>query len=388
MTRAGAWRVGIDAGALANRQDGSRNHVSNVLQALARIDPGGAYTVFLHAPPASNSVPVLPALRQVQVPLTVGRWRVPLATSLALMGTGIDLLHVQFAAPILCRVPLIVTVHDIMYEHYPEYYAPPDLTQLRRRVPRTVGQARLVLTGSEFSKQDLIARYGVRPERIAVTSNGVEPRFAPVRDDIVLSGIRERVESPHGYILFVGALKPNKNLHRLIESYARLRETDRTRHKLVLAGASTDTLSTSLRTAIAASGFASDIVLPGYIADVDLPALYSAADLFVQPSLFEGFGLPPLEAMACGTAVVTSNTTSLPEVVGEAALTVDPTDVEALARAMAAVLDNDSLRRDLEHAGIARASTFTWERTARIVLDAYQTVAVEVQRGIMERAVQ
>jgi glycosyltransferase involved in cell wall biosynthesis len=189
-----------------------------------------------------------------------------------------------------------------------------------------------------------------------------------------LAAARARYGTGERFVLFVGALKPTKNLSTVIEAYVRLRRADATRHRLVLVGGTTAWLKEDITAAARASGYGDEIVFTGYVPDDDLVALYNAADIFVSPSLFEGFGLPPLEAMACGTPVVTSNTTSLPEVVGDAALMVNPLDAEELAGAMSAVLGDDALRAHLATRGLERAAAFSWEATARIVLEVYNDV--------------
>jgi glycosyltransferase involved in cell wall biosynthesis len=199
--------------------------------------------------------------------------------------------------------------------------------------------------------------------------------FRPLHDEAQLAEVRARYGTGERFVLFVGALKPTKNLGTVIAAYVRLRRADTTRHRLVLVGGTTAWLREDIFAAARASRYGDDIVFTGYVPDDDLVALYNAADLFVSPSLFEGFGLPPLEAMACGTPVVTSNTTSLPEVVGDAALMVDPLDVEALAGAMNAVLADEALRARLSQWGLARAAAFSWESTARTVLGVYRSIA-------------
>jgi glycosyltransferase involved in cell wall biosynthesis len=191
-----------------------------------------------------------------------------------------------------------------------------------------------------------------------------------MHDVVRLAAVRERYGTSERFILCVGNLQPRKNLRTLIAAYVKLRRADATRHKLVLVGNKAwfydDTFAMAR-----ASGYAEELVFTGYVPDEDLVALYNAADLFVYPSIFEGFGLPPLEAMACGTPVVTSNTSSLPEVVGEAGLMVDPLDAEALAGTMACVLGDGALRARLTVRGPERAATFAWETTARIIRDVY-----------------
>ena len=216
-----------------------------------------------------------------------------------------------------------------------------------------------------------MGRYRVSPEKVVVAPCAADPIFQPVHDAARLAAVRERYGTVENFILCVGNLQPRKNLKTLVDAYVRLRRAGATRHKLVLVGRHVWLYDETFAPA-RASGIADELIFTGYMPDEDLVALYNAAELFVYPSIFEGFGLPPLEAMACGTPVVTSNTSALPEVVGEAALTVDPLDAEALATAMAAVLGNAGLRTWLGAQGLKRAAAFSWETTARTILEVYR----------------
>jgi len=365
-------RIGVNTTWLGTRAGGVEVYVRNLVAALGALDRRNEYVLYSATPLPADAVTGAEHMRRVTVPESA---RAPFAFSRVVANAHLDIFHDQTAAPLLFGAPLVVTVHDIYHEHSRMDYSRTDFWRRRLVSAVTVYRAAAVITDSVFSRDDIIKHYRISADKIVVAPLAADPMFRLIHDSVSLFTVRERYNTGDDYILFSGALKPNKNLPRLIEAYTRLRHAGRIHHKLVLAGPAVDWLRDDIVGQARSSGYADDIIFTGRVPDADLPALYSAAALFVQPSLFEGFGLPPLEAMACGTAVVTSNTTSLPEVVGEAALTVDPTDVEALAGAMAAVLDNDRLRRKLEQAGLARASTFTWERTARIVLDTYGRVA-------------
>ncbi len=259
-----------------------------------------------------------------------------------------------------------------MHEHYPEFFAPAMLSEMRTRMPLTIRRAAAVVTDSEFSKRDIVQHYNVSPDKVVVALLAADPAFRPVHDASRLAEVRLRYSTGEHFILCVGALRPNENLERLIEAYRRLRAADATRHRLVLAGAPASWLQDEMFATVRAAGYHEDLVFTGHVPQDDLVSLYNAADLFVHPSLLEGFGLPPLEAMACGTPVIVSNASSLPEVVGGAALMIDPLDVEALARTIRTVLDDPNLQARLSAAGLERAATFSWESTARTVLQVYR----------------
>jgi glycosyltransferase involved in cell wall biosynthesis len=285
----------------------------------------------------------------------------------------IEVLHAQYAGPPICPVPVVLSLHDISYERYPQFF-PHNLSRhLRAIVPPAIRRAAAVLTLSEFSRQDIVQHYDVSPTKVVVARCAADPIFHRMHDEAQLAAVRARYGTGGHFILCVGNLEPRKNLGTLIDAYVQLRRADATRHKLVLVGRKAWLYDGIFATA-RASGYADELVFTGYVPDQDLVALYNAADLFVYPSIFEGFGLPALEAMACGTPVITSNTSALPETVGDAALMVAPLDSEALAEAITAVLGDAGLREQLTTRGLQRAGAFSWEATARIVQGVYQDV--------------
>jgi glycosyltransferase involved in cell wall biosynthesis len=284
-------------------------------------------------------------------------------------------LHVQYTAPPFCPAPIIATIHDLAFEHLPETFTRRGQMQLRLTVRRTARRAGRIITVSEFSRQDIIRTYHLPPDKIAVTYNGVGDRFTPhPASSSEAADIRRRFGIERDYLLAVGSLQPRKNLARLVRAYARLRaERANFTHQLVIAGRKL-WLAEEVFTEIERQCCARDVIVTDYVADEELPALYRGAAALVYPSLFEGFGLPPLEAMACGTPVVTSNTSSLPEIVGEAALMVDPTDEAALTRGMLEVISDERLRARLREAGCERARRFTWRAAAEKTLGIYKEV--------------
>jgi glycosyltransferase involved in cell wall biosynthesis len=225
---------------------------------------------------------------------------------------------------------------------------------------------------SDHTRRDIIETYKIEPERVSVTPLAASRHFAPA-DERDVRRVRERYKINGDYILAVGSIQPRKNLSRLIHAYSLLRQR-RARAKLpqlVLVGKLAWLYGETLR-AIREQGIEALTILTGYVPEADLPALYTGALSFVYPSYFEGFGLPPLEAMQCGAPVIAGNRTSLPEVVGDAGLLIDPFDVEALAQAIARVIDDSDLRERLRARGLERASHFSWRTTARLTLEAYK----------------
>jgi len=285
----------------------------------------------------------------------------------------VDLFHFpSFVARPLRSGRAVVTIHDLAFKRMPELSERKNVTFLERHIPRTLERARLVLVDSEFTARELVDLYGYPEERIRVTYLGTGDSFRPCRAPET-DAVRHRHAIPECFILCVATLEPRKNIGTLLKAYALLRQAGGDVPALVLVGgegwggepARIERLIDRLR-------LQGTVVWRDYISHEELPALYSAACLFVFPSLYEGFGLPPLEAMACGAPVVCSNAPSLPEVVGDAALLVPPRDAECMAGAMRKLLDDDVLSRELIQKGLDRAKRFTWIETARGTLKAYR----------------
>jgi glycosyltransferase involved in cell wall biosynthesis len=369
--------IGIDAHAIGAQQGGNETYIRNLIAALAALDQENRYTLFFaRAEAAREWRGRYPNFAVRLLPPPTPLVRVPVALAFELRRRPVDLLHVQYTAPPFCPAPIIATIHDLAFEHLPETFTRRGHVQLRLTVRRTARRAARITTVSEFSRQDLIATYRLAPEKIVVTYNGIEPHFRPepaTADEPMR--IRRQFGIRGDYLLAVGSLQPRKNLVRLLRAYARVRDEQRDfHHQLVIVGRRLWRFREIINEA-AREPCARDVILTGYVGDADLAALYRGAAGFVYPSLFEGFGLPPLEAMSCGTPVVTSNTSSLPEVVGNAALLVNPYDEEALAASLSRVAGDEALRAELRRAGFERASRFSWRATAERTLALYRESA-------------
>jgi glycosyltransferase involved in cell wall biosynthesis len=309
---------------------------------------------------------LLPAL------VTLGSLSIPHRAS----RLGLDLVHdLTGVTPFGLGVGggrMVTTLHDVFAWSFPGTSTLADTLIYRYWLPRVVSQLDALITDSQVSRSDIANYLAVGRDKISTIPLGVNPAYRTLPHEQTVSVLRRHGLSA-GYILFVGSVEERKNLARLLRAYAHLLERGENR-PLVVVGASRWRLAdtSGLRKVLAKHELERKVTFAGYVPEADLPALYNAADLFVFPSLYEGFGLPPLEAMACGTPVVTSNTSSLPEVVGDAALTVDPYDVQALAAAMRQLLDDNDLRAEMRARGLARAQAFTWQRTARQTLDVYR----------------
>jgi len=370
-----AMRVGINAFGLGAGGGGIETYVRNIIRALPNVDPTGAYTLFLQPPLPRDPIPGTERMRRVVVRTRYGPLRVPFAAACALALAPVDLIHVQNAAPLLCPTRVVVTLHDIAYERYPRFLPEDHVTTLRRRVPATLRRAAAIITDSEASKREIVDFYGTPPDKVTVALLAADSIFQPLHDEARLAEVRGRYAAGDRYILFTGdPLQRRKNVKTLVDAYARLRAAGAVTRRLVLSG-DRAALESDIFAAARTAGCADDLCFFGRVPEEELVAIYNAADLFVYPSLYEGFGLPPLEAMACGVPVITSNVSSLPEVVGDAGLTVAPCDVENLAVTIARVLGDWDLQARLSREGLARAASFSWTTTARTILQVYHQVA-------------
>ena len=293
----------------------------------------------------------------------------------ALARAGVDLFHApHYVVSPLTTVPYVVTIHDCIHLRFPQYL--PNRTgrvYARTVMKMAARRARRVLTVSQASKEDILHFLGVPDSKVEVIYNAIDERIAtpPSQDEITRVCQRFQLTSP--YVLYTGNIKPHKNVDRLIEAYSILRRRGFEQLKLVIIG---DDISKypNLRRLVHRFQLHQHVRFFGFVPEATLAVLYRMAAMFVFPSLCEGFGLPPLEAMAAGTPVVTSNVSSLPEVVGDAALLVDPMDAGAIAHAMARLLEDDDLRRDLIQRGYERARSFSWARSAARVREVYGEV--------------
>ena len=296
------------------------------------------------------------------------------------------LVHVQYTAPIACPVPFVVSVHDVSYLEHPEYFTAFRARQLKITVKRTVRRAACVFTPSEFSKRSIIDAYGLPDEKVLVMPNAVSSSFRPVPRDRCKQWVRANLDYSFPFILTVGDLQPRKNHLRLIQAFEQLLAAQpNLPHHLVIVGKPTWYADT-IRSAAAKSPVSERIHFTGFVEDDRLIKLYGACDLMVYPSLYEGFGLPILEAMACGRAVACSNTSAMPEVADSSALLFDPESVPEIVRAMRDLLVDTQLRARMERLGTQRATLFSWEKTARETLDVYYAIANQGRQAALRVA--
>lgn len=267
----------------------------------------------------------------------------------------------------------VVTIHDMAPFLFPHTFPRSHRIYLQYSMARAAGKSDFIITVSENSKQDILRIFNLKEEKVKVIYNGISENFKPINDESLLYSIRQKYGFPDKIILYIGTLQPRKNVDTLIRSYYRLRKEKKIEHQLVIAGRK-GWLVKELIKLVDELRLSKDVVFTGYIPDKDLPSLYNLADIFVYPSSYEGFGLSVLEAMACGTPVITTNISSLPEVVSDAGMLLNSINEDELADAMWTLISNDSLRQDYSQKGIIQAKKFSWKRAAEETLQLYTSL--------------
>jgi glycosyltransferase involved in cell wall biosynthesis len=344
-------------------------YIYNLLRQLPAVADGSnlRYTVFLGRGQVDGAdrLRVIRSAWATDKPVARILWE-----QLALPWTRLDLLHsTAFVSPLVSPWSTVVTVYDLSFIHYPACFPPGRRAYLRLLTRLSCHRARRVIAISDSTRRDLVQQWGIPASRIMVAYPGVGEQFRPLPAETV-EAFRVQRGLPERFILHLGTLQPRKNLVRLIQAYRRLRANG-SAAKLVLAGGKGWHYHQVL-VEIEKLDLRSDVLLPGFVAETELPFWYNAATTLAYPSLYEGFGLPVVEAMACHTPVVTSTVSSLPEAAGDAALLVDPYDTGALADALHRSLVDDALREEMQAKGHQHAAGFSWERTATDTVAAYQ----------------
>jgi glycosyltransferase involved in cell wall biosynthesis len=375
-------RIAIDYTAAIRQGAGIGNYVRSLVDAMLAQDSTNQYTLLTsghptreHAFPKASNV----RGRSIFIPdryLNVlwYRWRLPVHATIF---TGlVDIYHGPdfVLPPINGKVRKIVTVHDLAFLEHPEYAVPQLAAYLKKVVPEAVAAADVIAAVSHATRQTLIEYFHTPPEKITIIPNGIRSYFRRITDPILLSATRHKFGLKHPLVLGVGTLEPRKNHLGLIKAFHKAQSAAEKKQRpamLALAGGP-GWLYDETQRLIAKLKLENKVRFLGRVSELELITLYSMADVFVFPSFYEGFGVPPIEAMACGAPVITSNTSSLPEVAGDAALLIDPHNTGEIARAMLRVLENEQLRDELRQKGYARAQHFTWPKSASKMLSVYQ----------------
>ena len=373
-------QICFDLSPAVHHHAGIGRYAYELLTALTRLDRANAYRVFHNrlAPGECIDAP-LDQLPRTVIPLTAKPWRMSvlladfLRVPMDRWIPGVDVFHgTDHLLPPFSRARTVFTLHDLIFKFFPEYHLPLNRAFLGLMLPRFLRRADAIIAVSECTKRDAIRLYHLPPERITVIYEGVDPALRPESDSARIAQARARYAHDQPFILYLGTIEPRKNIVALIDAVRALRARGLP-HRLLIAGRKGWLYQPTLDH-VAQMGMSDAVDFLDYVPDAELPALFSACDAFVFPSLYEGFGLPPLEAMACSAPVVCSNTSSLPEVVGDAAVLFDPRDIGEIASAIERVVSDAALRDELRAKGIAQAAKFSWERAARETLAVYESV--------------
>jgi glycosyltransferase involved in cell wall biosynthesis len=370
-------RFAVDAHAIGRHLTGNEVYIRSLLGCFAEIDRRSEFITYVSELGAERWIPERFAIRHVSAnPYSRLGWDL----GRLIRADRPDLIHVQYTAPLRASVPTVVTVHDVSFIEHPEYFTTVRRSQLRLTVGLSVKRAARILTVSEFSRDAILRAYDIAPEKIRVIPNAANPEFRVVGRERAHKAVQDRLRFDAPFIFSVGDLQPRKNQIGLIAAFSKLlTDCPHLKHHLVLTGKET-WFTPKVLEAARSCGFASRIHFTGFVSDEYLLELYNACDCFAFPSFYEGFGLPILEAMACGRAVACSNTSSMPEVADGAGLLFDPHQTGEITRALKDILLDSELRGRLERLGLQRAAGFTWKKSARATLDVYKEVVNEVAR--------
>lgn len=361
-------RVLLDAHMLGCRETGNETYVLNLLRQRAAFTEAGVSLYGLirrgFSPEAAWAGQALPLEREgdlYRLLFGLPRW---------MRQTRAAGVHLTYHAPFWSRLPYVVTIHDVSYRTHLRYHRLRNVLVQNLFGALSAWRARAAITVSQFCQQAVLRVYPFLKDRLFVTPEAADSHWNP-RPPEAIGKVRQQYGIGERYVLWVGGMQPRKNPLRLVEAFLRAAQED-TSAQLVLVGTHTTETGMHLKQRFAEAIRQKRVVLTGYVDDEALACLYSGCTAFVFPSLYEGFGLPVLEAMQCGAPVITSNVTALPEVAGDAALLVDPTDTEAIAHAIRRVLTEPELRAVLRARGFWRAAQFSWTQTARLTAEAYR----------------
>jgi glycosyltransferase involved in cell wall biosynthesis len=373
-------RFAIDAHTIGQRRTGNEVYARTLIGHYPDLDAEAEFIAYIASSDVLSWMPPTVQLRRVSTNPFV---RLGGEMSAKLRVDKPNLIHVQYTAPVLCPVPIVVTVHDVSFMEYPQFSGARSI-QLQISTRQTVKRASKIITVSEYSRQRIAGVFGLDPSLIAVTPLAAQTCFRVMNRVLAARIVHERLGIDRPYILHVGDLHPRKNQIALIRAFRELLAgCPDLRHVLVLAGKHTWFAPRVLEW-VQRAGLAERVVMPGFVGDDVLPALYNGADVFAFPSFYEGFGLPVVEAMACGRPIVCSSATALREVVDGAGLLFDPHNLGEQITALRDVLVDPELSRRMERKSLLRAACFDWRDTARQTLEVYHEVAegsIRLQRS-------
>lgn len=373
-------KIGIDLHTVTGFMQGTRTYTLGIVKHLLDIDKENEYYFYITRENdniknifAQDNVSfrhIFPHNRII---------RIPISFPIRLAIDSVDVFHCQYMGPPLAKTPYVVMIHDIIHEYLPEFYPKSLRYMMHIFYPISARRAHRILTVSESSKRDIVKYFKVPEEKVVVTYDAASEDFCPIMEKDTIRNVLLKYGINGDYILFVGRLEPRKNLPRLIRAFHDLKRYKYITHKLVIVGMKYFLYEEIFKT-VHDLNLQNEVIFPGRVEDIDLPYFYNGASLFVYPTIAEGFGIPPLEAMACGTPVISSNTSSLPEVIRDAGILIDPYNIKDLADAIHKVLSDKTLQKKMKIEGLKRAKVFSWKETARKTLKVFIDVHNETKQ--------
>ncbi len=362
--------IGIDGRFTQGPNTGVTNYLLNLLKSLSRVDTRNTYSIFLSNPNYDGRIPDTVNFRVKVNTVNAFMWKNAWLPK-EVKKEKIDVVHFPaYTGSFVNLGPNVVTIHDLIHKVNPSWFSYRELMLIDFPIKLAIKKAMKIIAVSESTKRDIIKFYNVKEDKIVVTLEAADASFEPTRDLAKLDYIKKKYAIGCDYILYVGVLFKRRNIDRLLEAFSLLKRKQHVKHKLVLVGPGKEYFH--LNNYIEKYGIKDEVIYLGYVEQDDLPLLYNASSFFVYPSLYEGFGLPVLEGMACGKAVITSNVSSLPEVIGDTGLLIDPYDVEELCDAMYRLCQDDDLKENLGRRALERSKIFSWDKMARETLAVYK----------------
>lgn len=369
-------RIGIDFHVASGIYQGVRTYLANLIEAMLRAENELAYFIYAENPAElSHWKKNDSRVTLKKLPSTSGRFNLLVGFPFCAIRDKLSLFHSQYVLPPFIPCKSVLTIHDILFESHPEFFPEVHRRLLKFFIPFSAKRANRIISVSEFTKREIIKYYRVPEEKITVIYEGASDKFVSIRDKNLILSVSKKYGIVKKYILFVGRIEPRKNIVGLLNAFVYIKNKGIKDFCLVIVGNQDKIFQENeLFNKIKELQLDSDVIFTGGVSNEDLPVLYNGAEVLVYPAFAEGFGLPVLEAMACGTPVITSNTTSLPEVTGDAAILVNPYSSEEIGQALEKILSSVSLRKEFASKGLQRAKKFSWAEAAKKTIEVYKEI--------------
>lgn len=362
--------IGIDARFLQGQNTGVTNYLRNLLGGISRVDKKSSYSIFLSNPRYSERVPAVSNFQIRINTMNALAWK-NLWLPMQVKKYKIDLMHFPaYTASFLNSGRSVVTIPDVIHKVNPEWFSRKELFLLDLPIRVAINKSSHIIAISESTKKDIIKYYKVPAEKISVVLLAADESFRPINESFIIEKLKKRYNIDSDFILNIGVLFKRRNIIRLLEAFSILKKDKAINQKLVIAGPGKEYFN--LDEQIIKYGVKDEVIYLGYVEQEDMPLLYNAASFFIYPSLYEGFGLPVLEAMSCAKAVITSNVSSLPEVLDDSGLLVDPYSTNELCGAIYKLARDNALRDKLGRMALSRSKIFSWDKTARQTVEIYE----------------